>query len=127
MASRKPDLPQDRTWAEYNTWTPPSETTLFNGRRDASYWTLVDRLMHLGWYRLGQRPGNDRVWGFRRGYTLPDHRSDPATSNSQERWIAAFHEKTAMRRLLREVQGTSRNRRVVVTQAEAIGNSQTQD
>lgn len=112
MANRKPDLPQDHAWAENTEWRPPSETTFLNGRSDASYWLLVDQLMHLGWYRLGQRAGNEREWGFRHGFTLPDYGGDPTLGITQERWIPAFHEQTAMRRLLRDVQGRTRNRTV---------------
>ncbi|MFN8662279.1 MAG: hypothetical protein U0075_10335 [Thermomicrobiales bacterium] len=108
MANHEPDLPQDHIWVGSSEWHPPTQATFLNGRRDATYWLLVDQLMHLGWYRLGQRPGNGREWGFRRGYTLPDSSGDSAPPARQERWIEAFYEQTAMRRLLRDVQAPLR-------------------
>ena len=83
-----------------------------SGRSDASYWLLVDQLMNPGWYRLGQRAGSEREWGFRYGYTIPDHAGDSAPSATQERWIRAFYEQTAMRRLLREVEGQMRHQSI---------------
>jgi hypothetical protein len=105
LATHHLDLPQDADWPGDTTWRPAASATFLSGRRDRSYWLLVDHLMHLGWYRLGQRAGPARAWGFRRGYTLPDHAGDAALSETQERWITAVYEKTAMRRLLRELQG----------------------
>ena len=124
MANRKPDLPQDSAWGTQSEWTPPTEATFLNGRRDAAYWLLVDQLMHLGWYRLGQRAGNAREWGFRRGYTLPDYGSDAVPGSPQERWISAFHEQTAMRRLLREVEDDPRGQRVLESDRSLAGSRQ---
>jgi hypothetical protein len=105
MAKHEPDLPTDHGWAGSAEWHPPTQTSFLAGRSDATYWLLVDHLMHMGWYRLGQRAGAAREWGFRYGFTLPDHAGDSGLNTSQERWIAAAYEQTAMRRLLREVEG----------------------
>lgn len=105
MAKHEPDLPTDDVWPGKATWHSPAQTTLMAGRSDASYWLLVDHLMHMGWYRLGQRAGSAREWGFRYGFTLPDDSGDGTTTAPQERWIPAAYEQTAMRRLLREVEG----------------------
>ncbi|MCA9864364.1 MAG: hypothetical protein R2853_20185 [Thermomicrobiales bacterium] len=105
MAEHEPDLPVDAVLPGDTTWHSPAHTSLMSGRSDASYWLLVDHLMHMGWYRLGQRVGNSREWGFRKGFTLPDQAGDSDTAAPQERWITAAYEQTAMRRLLREVEG----------------------
>jgi hypothetical protein len=105
MAKHEPELPTDHAWAGSAEWHPPAQASFLSGRSDASYWLLVDHLMHMGWYRLGQRPGSGREWGFRYGFTLPDHAADSALTATQERWITAAYEQTAMRRLLREVEG----------------------
>lgn len=103
MAKHEPDLPTDHGRAGNAEWHSPAQTSLLAGRSDASYWLLVDHLMHMGWYRLGQRAGSAREWGFRYGFTLPDQTGDSALNAPQERWITAAYEQTAMRRLLREV------------------------
>jgi hypothetical protein len=105
MAKHEPDLPNDDVWLGNAEWHSPAQTSLLAGRSDASYWLLVDHLMHMGWYRLGQRAGSGREWGFRKGFTLPDQAGDGTMNESQERWITAAYEQTAMRRLLREVEG----------------------
>ena len=105
MAKHEPDPPPAHVWAGHTEWHPPAQTSFLTGRSDATYWLLVDHLMHMGWYRLGQRAGSAREWGFRYGFTLPDQTSDSALTTTQERWITAAYEQTAMRRLLREVEG----------------------
>lgn len=107
MAKHEPDLPTDDVWPGHPEWHSPAQTSLMTGRSDASYWLLVDHLMHMGWYRLGQRLGDAREWGFRQGFTLPDHAGDSTIMAPQERWIPAAYEQTAMRRLLREVEDHS--------------------
>ena len=66
---------------------------------DPSYWTLVQELMRLGWYRTG--PGPDQVegktWGFREGHLIDIDRA------ADVRWIPARNELTAMRHLLDEL------------------------
>ena len=103
MTKHMPELPQDHVWAGDAESRPPAQSPLLAGRRDASYWLLVDQLMHLGWYRLGRRAGTGHEWGFRYGHTVPDAPLDPDLTSAQERWITAVHEQTAMRRLLREL------------------------
>ena len=109
-ATPTPDLPQDADWAG-DTWPgdtafqPPAPATFLAGRRDRSYWLLVDHLTHLGWYRLGRCAETGRAWGFRYGHTLPDRSGDAALTATNERWITAGYEKAAMRRLLRELRG----------------------
>jgi hypothetical protein len=68
---------------------------------DASYWKLVQQLMHLGWYRIRTGPAQDpgkKRWGFREGHTIDG-------SDGQSRWVAARDEQTAMHILLSELTG----------------------
>ena len=65
----------------------------------SQYRQLVERLMLLGWYRVGQdsiRDPGQRCWGFREG-----HVTDTPTSN--ERWIPATTQLAAMRILLNDL------------------------
>ena len=105
MATQAPDSPQLRERVDANPGRSSAPPPAFlTGRSDAPYWLLVDQLMHLGWYRLGRRAEPEREWGFRYGFTLSDHAEEAALSVPQERWMRAMYERTAMRRLLRELE-----------------------
>jgi hypothetical protein len=77
-------------------------------RAEREYWALVNELMGLGWYRLGEgRDASGPAWGFRAGHTVSGTGcggcSGRPARRPDERWIMAKSEITAMRRLLREL------------------------
>lgn len=84
---------------------------------ESEYWALVNQLMNLGWYRLGEgRDTAGKAWGFRAGHTLPvqGHGSQPSP-RPDVRWIVARSETSAMRRLLRELQASTGSSSVMET------------
>jgi hypothetical protein len=76
---------------------------------ESEYWALVNQLMDLGWYRLGEgRDTAGRAWGFRAGHTLPVQAyGNQPTAGPEVRWIVAKSETCAMRRLLKDLQAAS--------------------
>jgi hypothetical protein len=79
---------------------------------------LIEQLMMLGWYHLGQGPRDDRgqlTWGFREGHVLD-------ISRENWLWIAADDELSAMRTLVKrlEAEAEARQIRHVVVSQQAV-------
>jgi hypothetical protein len=77
-------------------------------RIDPEYWSLVQRLMDMGWYRIGKgHDPSNKLWGFRAGHTTsflePTGCGAKPIAHPEERWIAAEDELRAMRQLLRDL------------------------
>jgi hypothetical protein len=77
-------------------------------RIDMEYWTLVQRLMDAGWYRLGPtRDPSAKLWGFRAGHITATHAPTGCGAKvlppPDARWIVADSEVEAMHRLLQEL------------------------
>jgi hypothetical protein len=70
------------------------------GRESIEYRRLIEALMNLGWYRIGEsyEPAEplQRCWDFRSGHTLEER-------SSRRRCVTASDEAEAMRSLLQEL------------------------